>query len=363
MPPIEQPPQRSVSPLREVVDELVWSRMSRFWSRDIDPDDREALTAVYESYLKALDADYVRLHQINDAKSIKTCPIYTQRRWLRLDLNRYQELQAWLRFLSGGLKAFSGGDDGSLTPSGTDTAECLNPPTAHTKHWHIHFPFRINGSQPDPGRRTINFHYPIIFSAPENPIPLAVLGLVDDENLFAGDDGEWAADHYVPGYIRRYPFALAADRQSSQDNPRMAIIVDADYEGVGQNPEIPFFDGEQPSEAMQQAMEFCQNYERDRIQTQRFAETLKGYDLLAQQMAQYTPEGKEPQAFARYVGVEEKRLQELPDDKYLELRKSNILPILYAQLMSMANWRTLLDRRARLHGLTGENVLKPRQAS
>jgi hypothetical protein len=80
-------------------------------------------------------------------------------------------------------------------------------------------------------------------------------------------------------------------------------------------------------------------------------------------MAQYTPEGKDAQAFARYIGTEEKRLQELADDKYLELRKNNILPILYAQLMSMGNWRTLLDRRARRHGLTGDEVLKPRQSS
>lgn len=202
-------------------------------------------------------------------------------------------------------------------------------------------------------------HYPIIFSSIENPIPLAVLGLVDDHNLFVEENGEWMPEAYVPGYVRRYPFALAADRQSDPNNPRMAIIVDAEYEGVSKDSAIPFFEGDQPSDAMKQAMEFCQNYEQDRLQTQRFAETLKGYDLLAQQMAQYTPEGQDAQPFARYVGVEEKRLQELSDDKYLELRKSNILPLLYAQLMSMSNWRTLLDRRARKFGLTGENVLKP----
>lgn len=202
-------------------------------------------------------------------------------------------------------------------------------------------------------------HYPIIFSSSENPVPLAVLGLMDDVNLFVDENGEWLADHYVPGYLRRYPFALATDRESDPENPRMAIIVDAGYEGISSNAEVPFFENGQPSSAMQQAMEFCQNYERDRIQTNRFAEELKKYDLLAQQMAQYTPEGQEPQAFARYVGVDEKRLQELADDKFLELRKNNMLPIIYAQLMSMGNWRALLDRRARRFNLSGEDVIKP----
>lgn len=202
-------------------------------------------------------------------------------------------------------------------------------------------------------------YYPIIFSGSENPIPLAVLGLVDDENLYIEENGEWARDHYIPGYIRRYPFALAADKDSGTDNPRMAIIVDAAYEGLAPNGEVPFFENGEPSQAMKQALDFCQSYERDRLQTQRFADTLKPYGLLDQQMAQYTPENKEPIAFARYVGVDENKLKDLPDDKFLELRKSNILPVLYAQLMSMANWRTLLDRRARKHGLTSANILTP----
>ncbi|GGY41409.1 SapC family protein [Parvularcula lutaonensis] len=201
--------------------------------------------------------------------------------------------------------------------------------------------------------------YPVIFSSVENPIPLAVLGLVDDENLFINEDGEWEQGAYIPGYIRRYPFALAADKTGDPENPRMAIIIDREYEGIVEGGDTPFFDGDKPSEQMQQAMEFCQSYERDRIQTQRLADVLKEFDILTQQMAQYSPDGKEQVAFARYVGVDEQRLKDLADDKFLDLRKQNILPILYAQLMSMGNWRNVLDRRAVRHQLTAENVLKP----
>jgi hypothetical protein len=203
-------------------------------------------------------------------------------------------------------------------------------------------------------------HFPIIFAEGKNPLPLAVVGLIDEQNLFVSDEGEWAEGVYVPGYLRRYPFALAADKQSDPQNPRMAIILDAGYEGVRQGGDLPFFDGGEPSQAMKQAMEYCQQYERDRLITQQFAQKLAEYDLLAEQVAQFTPEGGQPKPFARYTGVEEKRLTGLSDDKFLELRRSNILPILYAQLMSMGNWRSLMDRRARRYGLDGQAVLQPR---
>lgn len=150
-------PRTMLSPQHELIDELVWSRISRYWSRDMDPSDRNALSSVYEGMFKVLDAEYIRLAQINDAKSIITCPIFTQRRWLRLDLNRYNELRAWLRFLTNGI-----GGVGSGTGTSAEDSVCLTPPSNHAKHWHISFPFIIDPTRPDPERRTINFMFPII---------------------------------------------------------------------------------------------------------------------------------------------------------------------------------------------------------
>ena len=38
----------------------------------------------------------VRLSEINQSKGIFTCPVFAQRRWVRLDLNRYKEMKAFL---------------------------------------------------------------------------------------------------------------------------------------------------------------------------------------------------------------------------------------------------------------------------
>ncbi len=47
----------------------------------------------------------------------------------------------------------------------------------------------------------------------------------------------------------------------------------------------------------------------------------------------------------------------LTDEQIIELRKSGMLPILYAMVMSMGNWRMLLQRRARRFGLSETQLL------
>lgn len=204
-------------------------------------------------------------------------------------------------------------------------------------------------------------HYPVIFSERGSALPLAVVGIIDEENLFIDEKGEWDENVYIPGYLRRYPFALASDKASDPGNPRMAMIVDEAYAGITENGELPFFENGEPSEAMKQAMDYCQTYERDRQSTQQLSQALGKYDILSEQVAQFTPDGaSESSPFAKYVGVDEKRLGDLTDEQFIELRKSNILPLLYSQLMSMGNWRSLMERRARRHDLKGMDVLKAR---
>ena len=43
--------------------------------------------------------------------------------------------------------------------------------------------------------------YPVVLMSEEDPIPLAVVGLVDDVNLFVDENGMWEENTYIPGYI------------------------------------------------------------------------------------------------------------------------------------------------------------------
>lgn len=49
-------------------------------------------------------------------------------------------------------------------------------------------------------------HYPIVLSCDPAPIPMAALGLPTGLNQYVELDGTWRRNHYVPGWIRRYPF-------------------------------------------------------------------------------------------------------------------------------------------------------------
>src|SRR3546814_14302265 len=50
--------------------------------------------------------------------------------------------------------------------------------------------------------------FPIVFSAGDNPVPLALMGLNEGINTFVDDEGKLVKPVYVPAYLRRYPFLL-----------------------------------------------------------------------------------------------------------------------------------------------------------
>ena len=45
--------------------------------------------------------------------------------------------------------------------------------------------------------------YPIVFSAGDNPVPLALMGLNEGVNVFFEEDGTPRGEAYSPAYIRR----------------------------------------------------------------------------------------------------------------------------------------------------------------
>ena len=198
--------------------------------------------------------------------------------------------------------------------------------------------------------------YPIVFQSMENPVLLAVVGLIDDVNLFVDEKGDWESNRYIPGYLRRFPFGLANETGSE----RMAIVIDTSYEGLQPNGELPLFINDEPSEMTQSAIDFCQAYEQDRQLTENFLERLKKFNLIQGQSAHFTPEGQtERVTFSQYCGIDENTLNSLADEQYLELRNDGMLAVLYALVMSMANWRLMLQRRADRFGLSEDKIMDP----
>ena len=74
-------------------------------------------------------------------------------------------------------------------------------------------------------------HYPIVFSIGEKPIPIALMGLNENVNVFLEDDGRPIDPSlYIPAYIRRYPFLLARIRPDSDE---LSLCFDPTANAVG----------------------------------------------------------------------------------------------------------------------------------
>src|SRR3990170_2523980 len=67
-------------------------------------------------------------------------------------------------------------------------------------------------------------HYPIIFSAGDDPVPLALMGLNEGVNTYFNAEGKVDDRHaYVPAYLRRYPFLLA---RLNPNGDELSLCVD-----------------------------------------------------------------------------------------------------------------------------------------
>ena len=186
--------------------------------------------------------------------------------------------------------------------------------------------------------------YPIIFAG-DAKLPLAVMGVSSGENLFVDDAGVFEPDHYLPAYIRRYPFVFASD----PGNERLIVCIDRGAAVIGEDYEVALFDGDEPSEFTKGAIKFCEDFETERLRTESFVALLKEMDLFDLRRANYTPRradgsAGEPQQIAEYFAISEEKLSKLPNERFVELRDNGALGQIYAHLVSLQGWERLISR-------------------
>jgi hypothetical protein len=184
--------------------------------------------------------------------------------------------------------------------------------------------------------------YPVIFVG-DARMPVAVMALRGGENLFVSDAGEFRAEAYIPAYVRRYPFVFANDEVEK----RLILCVDRDAPFIRDGGTTPLFVDGKPSTYVEQAMEFCNNFELERQRTDAFVKLLNELDLLDTREAIFTPRNPDgtsaaPQKIAEYYAVSEDKLKALPAEKLAELRDNGALGQIYAHLVSLLGWDRLI---------------------
>jgi hypothetical protein len=188
-------------------------------------------------------------------------------------------------------------------------------------------------------------HYPIIFSAGETPIPLALLALNEGVNTYFDADGRPIDKNvYIPAYLRRYPFLLAKLRP---DTDELSLCFDPTAGAVAEDTDgMDLFEGDQPSEVTKNILQFCEQFEQAGQRTQAFMDELQKSGLLMEGEVSIQPDGAEqPFLYRGFRMVDEEKLRELRGDELRKMNQNGMLPAIYAHLFSLAQIREVFARQ------------------
>ena len=189
-------------------------------------------------------------------------------------------------------------------------------------------------------------YYPIVFSAGDNPVPLALMGLNEGVNTFVDAEGKLINPDYVPAYVRRYPFLLAKLRP---DTDELSLCFDPTSGAIGQFDEgDALFEGTEPTDATKAVLEFCTNFEEAGQRTGVFMDELKKADLLMDGEVSIQPEGSEqPFVYRGFQMIDENKLRELRGDVLRKMMQNGMLGLIFAHLFSLQLMREVFAEQVR----------------
>jgi hypothetical protein len=162
--------------------------------------------------------------------------------------------------------------------------------------------------------------FPIVFTAGDNMLPIALMGLNEGANAFLDEDGNPVEKNiYLPAYLRRYPFMLARLKQDSEE---LSLCVDPTAGVIGDFKDgEPIFDGDQPSEFVQNILKFCENFEQGGME--------------------------KPYLYRGFRMVNEEKFRELKGDQLRKMNQNGMLAIIMAHLFSLSQIREVFTRQVR----------------
>ncbi len=187
--------------------------------------------------------------------------------------------------------------------------------------------------------------FPIAFSFHSDQyIPVAMQGLVPDQNFFINKQGKWIGD-YVPAHYRSYPFSLV---QSLDD--KLVLCIDEDSGLISDTEGELFFDDTgQPSQSIKDILEFLTQIARNRQQTRKLCALLHQYQIIEPWPLTITTSVGNKMIDGLHR-IREVALNECEPDVLHQLQSSGALALAYCQLLSMQHLdklTQLADLRAR----------------
>jgi hypothetical protein len=186
--------------------------------------------------------------------------------------------------------------------------------------------------------------YPIVFSAGDQPVPLALMGLNEGVNVFVDEQGKLLNPTYVPAYLRRYPFMLARVNETEDS---LSLCFDPSSGMVGEFEEgNALFDGDKPSQATENILKFCEEFEMGAQRTSNFMEELKKTELLIDgEVTLQLNDQTQPAIYRGFQMIDETKFREARGDDLRKWNQNGVLPLVMAHLFSLPMSREIYLRQ------------------
>jgi hypothetical protein len=185
--------------------------------------------------------------------------------------------------------------------------------------------------------------YPLVFL--EDKVndafrPVALMGLDAGENLFVDSEGQWTGS-YIPAIIRRYPFALTKAAEAD----RYIVCVDEASDLLSDTEGAPMFDQQgNPTQVIENVKRYLGELQQMDTMTHEFSNFLVHNNLLTPLNMRVNAANKVRNITGCYV-INEERLNNFSDTKFVEIRQKGYLPAIYAHLISLSQIERLASMK------------------
>lgn len=180
-------------------------------------------------------------------------------------------------------------------------------------------------------------YYPIVFlqsSPAKRPMPVAVLGSRPEENIHIDEAGRWRAGHYIPAYLRRYPFITGEGAKPGQ----AVVFVDVDSDKLSPTEGRALFAKGETTEFAKGAIELCQRYHQAAALTERFAQALAASGVLSDRVIEAKDQAGAKLSWRGMKAVDQEKLTKVDGKEFLAWRDRNWLAPLYLHQFSMSHF-------------------------
>ena len=184
-------------------------------------------------------------------------------------------------------------------------------------------------------------NYPILFTKDkdENWFASIMLGYKENENIFIDDKGAWDKLHYIPAFVRRYPFIFVEQK----NNDELIVALNKDSLSIDKKDESRklFNDKGENTEFLNNVISFLNQFYVDSMATKEFVKQLDEWELLEEKIATViTPNQEQFNINGLYI-VNEEKLKHLSKKKKDEICNKNAIPLITAHLISLSNIQKL----------------------